>query len=272
MVDRAANKRRFLAYKRDYDNEADMPDTIPLTQNADGSFATPTATPTPDKALAKGVESVEDIYYKVGEAVDRLMRVAAVTLAASDLKLDSGPNAATVVSEIESVQQVLEDVKAKIAAEKAIKAAVPEPAPIVATPEPSAASIAIANLEELAKRLKVEKAGAAMSANRLKRFSTALTELANILAEVGGDTEKSISTNAQPPIAPVTKGVAEAVMKAELDALRREVATLKRAPAVSQAMPAEHSTQAGTTEDFAWPADMNKPLGRNDVPADRSFY
>lgn len=279
VVDRAANKRRFLQFKNDPSNsDGNMQvDNIPLQQRADGSFVTdaPAATP----AVAKGMQDVEDIFYTVGEAVDRLMRVASVALQADALKLDEGPNAKTVAAEIEAVQAVLSEVKAKIAAEKSIKAAAPVP---TAAP---AKNDAVDQLEALAKSLTIEKAGAAMSAGRLQRFSEALTQLAMLLGEVGGDTKaisgsgstKAAKAEAPAPVAPVAKAavvdVEKASLQAEVTKLRREITVLKREPVASQSIPVEKSNpQAGTPEEYTWPADMNKPLGRNDVPVDKSFY
>lgn len=287
LVDRAANKRRFIQFKRDtHDNEHDMQvDNIPLQQRADGSFETAAPADAPKGDVAKGMESVEDLYYTVGDAVDRLMRVASVTLQADALKLDSGPNAQTVVAEIEAVQSVLNSVKEKIAAEKAIKAAKSEdaPAPVQTEAPKTESNDAVAKLEDLAKQLTVEKAGAAMSSGRLKRFTNALSQLAQLLSEVGGDakslsgaeSEKAVKTEAPAAVAPAIKAESAdaAALKAEVAKLRRENAVLKREPAASQSLPVEKSNpQAGNPEDYAWPADMNKPLGRNDVPVEKSFY
>lgn len=284
LVDRAANKRRFLQFKRDAqpNNESDMQvDNIQLQQRADGSFVTDQpATEAQEGDVVKGMDAVEDIYFSVGEAVDRLMRVASVALQADALKLADGPNAKTVAAEIEAVQTVLNTVKEKIAAEKALKAATPEPEVTPAAEVPP--SDAVAQLEELAKTFAVEKAGAAMSAGRLKRFTTALSQLAELLSEVGGDAkalplaEKTITKAEAPaPAEPVTKAEpTETVeLRAEVAKLRREITVLKREPVASQSLPVEKSNpQAGISEDYAWPADMNKPLGPNDVPVEKSFY
>lgn len=285
LVDRPANKRRFLMFKRDEGTE-DITDVVleGIVEDLNGGFARAAADdtlPTPAKTkpakvsttmttpAIKGIEAVEQIFFKVGDAVDRLMRVASVTLQADSLKLEDAPNAATVVKEIEEVQAVLTAVKEEIATAKSI-------AKTEATEAPDAPKGAVETLEEVAAALRVRKAGAAMSAARLKRFASALNELKGLLGEVQGDTTKGMSTAAPPtlasaPAAPVQTDV-EKSLRGELADLRKQVQVLKSAPAPSNALAVEPTNEPAPVQDYDWPQDMNKPLGSGDVPVEKSFH
>lgn len=287
MVDRAANKRRFLQFKRDA-SEDNMPTTA-IKPDSNGTFSTenaPASTPaaaTP--TVTKAMSDVEEVFFKVGDAVDRLMRVASVTLQADSLQLADGPNATTVVSEIEAVKAVLSEVSDKIAditKAAAVAATADADKPAVVT-EPTAkveVPDAVAELEALAASLAVTKSGASMSAPRLQRFTTALSDLAMILKEVGGDTEK-LSKNEPPVLAPAESAptpapAAEATdeaaeLRKQLVDAQRQVATLKREPATPTSLTVEGDAPP-VSQDYAWPADMTKPLGRNDVEDRNSFY
>jgi hypothetical protein len=215
--------------------------------------------------------------------------VASIALQADSLKLD-GPNTKTVVEEIEGVQSVLTEVKDEIA--KARDVAKAEQDTPEDTPEDDTPKGAVETLEEVAEALKVRKAGAKMSAARLKRFATALKELQSLLREVEGDTKKDVSPTPSPtPTEPEPEPEAEAAstdepavepegdsavvktLRGEVEDLRKQVQVLKSAPAPSQALAVEPSEPTPVSEeDYDWPADMNKPLGEGDVPVEKSFH
>lgn len=290
LVDRPANKRRFLMFKRD-EGSVDITDEVlqPVASDEHGNLSpidAPTDTPaakerkpSKEKTMTtptiKGIEAVEQIFFKVGDAVDRLMRVASVTLQADSLKLEDGPNPGTVVKEIEAVQSLLEEVKGEIATTKGLLKSDSEPAEPTATDAPKGA---VEALEEVVEALKVRKAGAKMSAARLARFASALDELKTLLREVGGDTKKGVTEPSPAPTTPAPAAAPEEStvvksLRSEVADLRKQVHLLKSSPAPSQALAVEGSEPTPVAEeDYAWPADMNKPLGEGDVPVEKSFY
>lgn len=278
LVDRAANKRRFLQIKRDPDEDTMPNSTQKITQNSDGSFSTESA---PTEAVEKDMSAVEEIFFTVGDAVDRLMRVASVALQSDSLKLGDGPNEKTVIAEIESVKSVLDGMKDKIAE---VSKKLDDAENIVAKgdgiedtrssePEDSEDNRTVGELENLVES--IGKSGAKMSKSRQQRFAAALEDLASILQEVSGaDVEKTAS-----PVEPETSTapaenpeLVAKLAKAEADReeLRKENAALRRTPAVSQALPVEKA-EVSEDDNFSWPADMTKPLGRDDVPVEKRF-
>lgn len=318
LVDRAANKRRFLTVKRDDTDgrehlatlEPDGRGGFRIVANDTDTEDNGDTTMTIPANVTKGMEAIEQIFYKVGDAVDRLMRVASVCMQAESLKVD-GPTMETVAAEIDKVTQALNDVKAELGVAKSLlKGADDNDADAAAaTDKGKELDSTIASLEAMAAELKktaeakVAKAGAAMSAGRLKRYQSALKELLSVLREVGGDVKSvmpddeakgskgkakkadeapapaqptAAKTQDQPEAgkpadepAALAKREAEA---AELAKLRKENAVLKASPVPSQAIPVEGGDTNPTADDFDWPMDMNKPLGRDHVPAEKSFH
>lgn len=258
-------------------------------------YAKKKAMTTPD--ITKGIESVEQIFYAVGDAVDRLMRVASVTLQADALKLDPRPGPESVAGEIDAVVRVLTEVKAQISTTKALLSGATEAPAQEAASKATELDNAVDALRVVAASLHTPtaKAGAAMSAGRLKRFHNALKELLSVLREVGGDTkaltegetEKGkgkkpamkasapAATPSAPAAAPEITDLAKRLssVEAENDRLHREITVLKASPVPSQALVVEDGDPNPTAEDdFDWPMDMNQPLGRDDVPVEKSFH
>lgn len=132
----------------------------------------------------------------------------------------------------------------------------------------------------------VAKAGARMAKDRLDRFQKAMTLLAEILKELTESREAPVAPSAGAAEAGVKKrdaaappaipGLAELV--AGIGELTRvvkrqeeELARMRQARGVSNAIPVESARRA-EPQDVSWPLDMNRPISRDKVKKEVSFF
>jgi hypothetical protein len=133
----------------------------------------------------------------------------------------------------------------------------------------------------------VAKAGARMAKDRLDRFQKAMALLAEILKELtdskeaparpsAGAAEASVKKRdaAAPPAIP---GLAELV--AGIGELTRvvkrqeeEFARIRQARGVSNAIPVDAGGRRAEPQEVSWPLDMNRPISRDKVRKEVSFF
>lgn len=134
----------------------------------------------------------------------------------------------------------------------------------------------------------VAKAGARMAKDRLDRFQKALSLLADILKELTDSKDAAPAPTAGAAQAGVTKREAEpsqptvvpglAELASGIGELTRvvkrqedELARMRQARGVSNAIPVEGGRRA-EPQDVSWPLDMNRPISRDKVKKEVSFF
>jgi hypothetical protein len=130
----------------------------------------------------------------------------------------------------------------------------------------------------------VAKAGARMAKERLERFNKALELLASVLKELTESREPARGPSAGAAQAGIVKrdgGAAGAPLDSVVanlgeltEILKRqgeELVRLRKSTGVSNAIPVEGSRRR-PAEDVSWPLDMNRPISRDQVNKDLSFY
>ncbi len=133
----------------------------------------------------------------------------------------------------------------------------------------------------------VEKAGARMAKDRLARFQKAMVLLAEILKEItestgtppaptAGAAEAGVEKREVAP-APASPGLTELV--AGVSELTRvvkhqgeELAAIRKARGLSNALPVEAGHRRPEPQDVSWPLDMNRPISRDKVRKEMSFF
>lgn len=146
--------------------------------------------------------------------------------------------------------------------------------------------------EEKKTKADVTKAGARMAKDRLDRFQKALTLLADILKELTGGSDSTDEADAKPTAGaaesdvkkragtlsppPATPGLAE--LASGIGELTRvvkrqeeELTRMRQARGVSNAIPVEGGRRA-EPQDVSWPLDMNRPISRDKVRKEVSFF
>lgn len=256
LVDRAANKRRFLVIKRsdamanpeildeadETETEEDIAEKAEASDAADSSAldAEADAPATPDKAKApKKKKQTKGALPTVTEALKRLMVVAKGLQKAPEMD---------VSVELEGVAVLL----GKKESDKA----------------------------------PVAKVGARMAKTRLERFHKAVELLSAILEELtdaddaGG--EEAMPTagaaEARPTPESATPSPMVADLVSEMQKLARvvkrqeeELSGLRQARGVSNAIQVD-STRRAEPPEVSWPFDMNRPISRDKVRKEVSFF
>jgi hypothetical protein len=133
----------------------------------------------------------------------------------------------------------------------------------------------------------VAKAGARMSKDRLDRFQKALSLLASILKELTGTKDKDDENKPGEP----TAGAAESGVQKRAATIpgltelatgigeltrvvkhqEEELARMRKARGVSNTIPVEGGRRA-EPQDVSWPLDMNRPISRDKVRKEVSFF
>ena len=134
----------------------------------------------------------------------------------------------------------------------------------------------------------VAKAGARMSKDRLDRFQKALSLLADILKELTNTNDASPAPTAGAAETGVTKRDAAAPQPTAVPGLtdlvtgigeltrvvkrqEEELSRMRQARGVSNAIPVEGGRRA-EPQDVSWPLDMNRPISRDKVRKEVSFF
>jgi hypothetical protein len=252
LVDRAANKRRFLVVKRsdamanpdildeDDETEEDVAQKADATDAAASSEVDAEVHAMPEKAKApKKKKQAKGALPAVTEALKRLMAVAK--------GLQQSPNMDVSV-ELEGVATLL----GKKDTDKA----------------------------------PVAKVGARMAKTRLERFHKAVELLSAILEELTDaddvDGEEMVPTagaaEAKPPPEAAAHSPMVADLVSEMQKLARvvkrqeeELSGLRQARGVSNAIQVDSARRA-ESQDVSWPFDMNRPISRDKVRKEVSFF
>jgi len=274
IVDRAANKRRFLLVKR----ENGMGDTNlgpEVIVDDNGSYATDGDTSQEDVDVADDTQGIEKqkftIPRPVKTAVTRMLTDASVRLAsvlkavegaeATDEKLDM-PLPAPIAQELRTIAQRIMGYPAAKMNDGV--------API--DPKPVAES--------------VEKAGARIARSRLMRLQNVLTSLESLVKELVGESEKKPDgPNAGSAQVSKSDEVAETKMLGEISQLTKtverqmeiqkrqeeELEKIRKSVVGPNSIPVDGGDAPAAAEDVSWPMDMNRPINKETVTKSKSF-
>lgn len=301
VVDRAANRRKFLVVKR----EGDMAIGAKVTTNSDGTLTaalppanTPSATesapaaPTETEAAAKGISP------EAKQAFSTVVEGALEGLAKAKQLLASGGSTEGV---LDAVVKVADDLADSVFAFLGIEGDGSNAGLTAPADEPDAPAGMGKRLEvRRAKRVVakdagektanaiVAKYGAKMSKERLDRFQTALQVFQELLADVMPkvDTDKAKGEMSagiaeqkpgeKPATQPTTakKGIDPAAQKL----LNQAAATIKKQAeqlgALRNTTQASNSAEVEVTksrgQDVSWPLDMNDPV--NEETSGKEFF
>lgn len=307
LVDRAANQRRFLVVKRSADmadentatadTKPDSPKAIEKAKKKPAQAATDEAADQ-EKAKKKPAEDGGD------EADTEKARSAPADDVDDEEDADDDPKRkqrkqdelvlAPAVKE--ALLPVLTDALERLMAlANTIKeAAEPDEGDGGEMPEDVGAELeAIADLLWAAKKSKrakadVAKAGARMAKDRLDRFQKALSLLADILKELtetkealaapsAGSAEAGVKKrDAAEPQPAAVAGLADLVsgigeLTRVVKRQEEELTRMRQARGVSNAIPVEGGRRA-EPQDVSWPLDMNRPISRDKVRKEVSFF
>lgn len=302
LVDRAANKKKFLVVKRDGDDMTIKKNTTThLSPDGKGGFTASAAPATTTKAgleVPPGFKQVAGpMLSKVGE---RLAALADVVDSASEAEVgDDGALPGVpgeFVAELGTIMGLLEKLGAMY----------PEAAPEMEEPEEGAAEepptepaemqmrLAADHLTKLVGKRQMTKAlitkvGAKMSKDRLTRLQQAVSVLSNLVNEVAGAPPVPAGAPPVGKLAPTQKSASAdpmlTAMQAQLTELVGVVGGL--AGIVKQTQTGLHQVQKtrGTptggqveggapapTTPLSWPMDMNNEITRETVGKNESFF
>lgn len=189
---------------------------------------------------------------------------------------------------LERLMAIANAVKEAAVAEGESEAAVPDPM----SEEMAAISELLSGLCDAAPEAKrkaavVEKAGARMSRDRLDRFQKALSLLADILKELtdlkiqtaeptAGAAQKAIKKQDAATAPSSVKGMAELVTGiSELTLVvkrqEEELTRIRQTRGVSNAIQVDGGRRSEPA-DVSWPLDMNRPINREQVKKEVSFF
>lgn len=307
LVDRAANKRRFLVVKRsdgmsgqngdDVEKAKKKPTTEgepideqkakkkpaqeeepvdeakakkpPVDEESDGAEKTkaPAACapgdeePKPKRKadLALPADLKESLLATLTQAMERLMALANQIKDAGepDAEGDAAALPDDLGSEIDAIAELLGETTSKRGKRKAAKS-------------------------------EVAKGGSRMAKDRLDRFQKAMALLSDILKEITQSNEESAAPTAGAAEAGVHKRGPEAASPAvpglkelatgigELTRVvkhqEEELARLRQARGVSNAIPVDGGGRRAEPQDVSWPLDMNRPISRDKVRKEVSFF
>jgi hypothetical protein len=305
LVDRAANQRRFLVVKRSPEMADENTTTAATKPDEPSAIAKAKKKPAGDvvdeeKAKKKPADDQEE-----DDAADTEKARGDAKDAAEDgdgegdekkkqRKQDDELVLAAPVKEalLRALTDALERLMALASSIK--EAAEPEEGDDGEMPDDVATELeAIAEMlsgVDKRKRAKagVAKAGARMSKDRLDRFQKAMAALAEILKELtdskepfsgptAGGAEAGLRKRAAatppaatvPGLADLVSGIGELtrVVKRQEEELGR----MRQARGVSNAIPVEGGRRA-EHQDVSWPLDMNRPISRDKVKKEVSFF
>jgi hypothetical protein len=309
LVDRAANRRKFLVVKR----SEPMPPGAEVTQQSDGTYTaggTPEPTPKADIALTKDAQGalqgvVESALKMVEDALAMVKKAKVVEEPGEQDATALVELLATVAGGFEDAVTALGGAEVEEASEQPAAAApAPGAAPATAPAPASAVAPAPPVTMGLGKRLEllaaqrvvrraefekqmgtvVQKLGARMAKERLARFKNALSILSSLLAELDSAqaaadlaAEKARPAPAPPP--PVTPDMQAEVAKltkqvtdlqSELKKQAEEAAAIRAKRDRSNGIPVEKSVNP-ESERVSWPLDMNRPFRRAELGKDAFF-
>jgi len=306
LVDRAANQRRFLVVKR----SAEMADES--TASADTKPDKPSAIEKAKKKppVAQGDEAVDEEKAKkptddeADESEDaEKARSAPTDDAAEDdddpagKKKQRKQDGLVITAPVKEalLRALTEALERLMALANSIKDATePEEGGDMAMPEDIGAELeAIAEILSGVDKRKtakkgVVKAGARMAKDRLDRFQKAIALLADILKELtdakdgptgpsAGAAESGLKKREAPasPTPPVP-GLAELVsgigeLTRVVKRQEEELGRIRQARGVSNAIPVEGGRRT-EPQDISWPLDMNRPISRDKVRKEVSFF
>lgn len=291
LVDRAANKRRFLVVKRSDGMSGDNGESgvekakkkpapgdeqvdeakakkPPVDEEAndaekakDAGCAPADEEPKPKRKadLALPAELKESLLTTLTQAMERLMALANQIKNAGepDGEADDASLPDDLGTEIDAIAELLGEATTKRGKRKAAKS-------------------------------EVAKGGARMAKDRLDRFQKAMALLSDILKEITQSNEESAAPTAGAAEAGVQKRGPEAAspavpglkeLAAGIGELTRvvkhqeeELARLRQARGVSNAIPVDGGGRRVEPQDVSWPLDMNRPISRDKVRKEVSFF
>lgn len=306
LVDRAANKRRFLVVKRS-DDMADESSADTDVEKAKKKPAAADASDTEDeqkrKKPAAGEADDAEKARKPPVADEDDEEDAAKAAAPSDdeeepagaKKTPKRKQALAVAAPVKDalLRAITAALERLMALANSIKDATePDEGDDATMPEPVGNELAaIAELLGSIDKCKTTKAavaktGARMSKDRLDRFQKAMAALADILKELtdskdvpAGPTAGAAESTVKKRDAavPATPGLTELVtgigeLTRVVKRQEEELARLRQARGVSNAIPVDGGGRRAEPQDVSWPLDMNRPISRDKVKKEVSFF
>jgi len=302
LVDRAANRRKFLVVKR----SEPMPLGVEVVQRSDGTFTanapaaasgTPESTPKANIALTKDAQAA--LQGLIDNALAMVEDAQAMVKKAKVVEDPVEQDIGALVELMSQVAEGFEDALDALGAQVVESPNETQEAPAAGQAQPTQASpmamslgkrLEVLRAERIVRKAQFEKAvgvvvqkhGKRMAKERLVRFKNALGILSSLLSEL--DLAQVVSEKAKPvaaPIVPVESKVAvqEDVAKlakqvldlqVQLKKFVEEAATLRNHRERSNALPVEKSVPR-ENENVSWPLDMNRPI-RIDTIGKDSFF
>lgn len=277
LVDRAANKRRFLVTKRGAGMKDGKDGTVALQPDGKGGL----------EVVAPDTSSVDVEKQNAGEklqsAIDRLMSVAN--------KVKEGDDPGGYAGELKQIGALMASVTEKYPSPTAKTGGETGDKPVesAATSEPVATSPATPVASGAAPTETVAKAGTRMKKERLDRFRSFVKGLTELLSEIEPEIEAATTAPPQVPSAGTAQvgkvdpnpEMLAAIKKSEetITALQAQVKTqqerieklAKTTPAPSS-LPVEQRRGVEKKTSVSWPMDLNMKLDRESVGKDVSFH
>lgn len=300
IVDRPANKRRFLTVK----SEEAMQHGKEIVKDENGNLVTePTATPevqapveeeTPlelaetfkaageaiEKNLSIDPDMRREIFRSLNENMGRLQTVmmSADVAHGDPSKAEKSKLVPLLAAELDEVGKALMAMGKRMGGVRKADDS---------DEDVSAEDTDQATLEALVSEIEttIEKRGAKMSKSRLKKFNEAITLLQSILKELSDPADAFQKDNSAdaPEVVETAKvddtqakldAIAEQATKlAEVvKAQKKEISELRKATPVSNAIAVEKSEWDAPPADESWPWDMNNEKTRDTIDKSISFY
>ena len=294
LVDRAANKRRFLVVKRSdgmsgddgesgvekakkkpapqdeqtdeakakkppQDEAADDAEKAKGDTADEASDAEPKPKPKRKADLALPADLKEALLATLTQAMERLMALANQIKDAGepDAEADDPSLPEELGSEIDAIAELLGEATTKSGKKRAAKA-------------------------------DVAKGGSRMAKDRLDRFQKAMALLSDILKEITQSNEETAAPTAGAaeagvkkrgpeagsPAAPGLKELAAGIGELTRVVKRQEeeLTRLRQTRGVSNAIPVDSGGRRAEPQEVSWPLDMNRPISRDKVRKEVSFF
>ena len=290
LVDRAANKRRFLVVKRSDGMSGDDGESgvekakkkpAPQDEQTDEAKAKKPPQDEADAEKAKGdtagepsdaepkpkrkadlalpADLKEALLATLTQAMERLMALANQIKDAGepDAEADDPSLPEDLGSEIDAIAELLGEATTKRGKKRAAKA-------------------------------DVAKGGSRMAKDRLDRFQKAMALLSDILKEITQSNEESAAPTAGAaeagvqkrgpeagsPAAPGLKELAAGIGELTRVVKRQEeeLTRLRQTRGVSNAIPVDSGGRRAEPQEVSWPLDMNRPISRDKVRKEVSFF
>lgn len=306
LVDRAANQRRFLVVKRSAEMADDKSAGVDSTSESRGIVTKAKKKPAADAEVDPTVDEAAKAAEDEADGEAAAEKADAPKDGASDNTDDAVPGkkkqrkaddgliiAADVKQALLGVlTQALERLMALASSIK--DATEPDDGSDATLPEDIGNELAaIAEMLSVVDKRKtakadVVKAGARMSKDRLDRFQKAMAALAEILKELtdakempegpsAGAAQSGVKKrSAVSPPAPAVPGLEDLVsgigdLTRVVKRQEEELTRMRQARGVSNAIPIEGGRRA-EHQDVSWPLDMNRPISRDKVRKEVSFF